>query len=169
MENLLNPDIGLTVWTVVTFACVVLVLGKFAWGPILAALEAREEKIKGDLSAAEEARRAAETSRRDFEVKMADLEARTQSLVSQARSDARKVREDMLKAAQDEAARLAEKARRELAEEQRRLVSELRGEVATLAVAAAEKILQKSVDKSAQEKALQEASAGLDAWTRAGN
>ncbi len=169
MDRLLNPDIGLTLWTLVTFACVVLVLGKFAWGPILAALEAREAQIKNDLKAADDARQSAETSRRDFEAKLSDMQAKTQALLSQAEKDARKLKEDMLKAAQDENARLAEKTRRELAEEQRRLVQELRSEVAALSVATAEKILGKSVDKNVQDKVLQEASADMDKWSRGRN
>jgi F-type H+-transporting ATPase subunit b len=169
MDKLLNPDIGLTLWTLVTFACVVFVLGKFAWGPILSALEARETQIKNDLSAADEARRAAETSRRDFEAKLAEMQAKTQALLAQAEKDGRKVREDMLKAAQDESARLSEKTRKELAEEQRRLVQELRGEVASLSVAAAEKLLSRSVDKAVQDKVLQEAAADIEKWSRGRN
>lgn len=169
MDKLLNPDIGLTIWTLVTFVVVVLVLGKFAWGPILAALQEREDKIKSDLSAAESARQGAEKSRLDFEAKMAGLKAETQALLSKAQNDAQKMREDMLKAAQDESARLAEKTRQQLAEEQRRLVAQLRGEVASLAVGAAEKILGKAVDKNIQDKALDDASADLDKWAKARN
>ena len=83
-----------------------------------------------------------------------------------AEKDARARKDDLLKSAREEAERLAEKARRDLVEEQRRLVSELRSDVAALALGAAEKLLQKSVDKSVQDKVLQEASAGLETWAR---
>jgi F-type H+-transporting ATPase subunit b len=166
MDKLLNPDIGLTLWTLVTFACVVLVLGKFAWGPILSALEARENQIKSDLSAADEARKAADQSRREFEAKLAEMQDKTRELLSQAERDGRKMRDDMLKAAQDESARLADKTRKELAEEQRRLVQELRSEVVGLSVATAEKLLRKSVDKTVQDKVMQEASADLETWSK---
>lgn len=169
MDKLLNPDVGLIIWTVVTFLCVVAFLGKFAWKPILAALEAREGKIKDDLRSAEESRRDAEKSRLDLEAKITDLQSRTQSLLDQAGKDGQKIREDLLKVAREESSRLAEKTRRELSEEQRRLVAELRGDVASLAVGAAEKILGKSVDKTVQEKALRDAASDLDAWSKAKN
>src|SRR5687768_17068004 len=142
MDTLLNPDTGLIIWTIITFACVLFVLGKFAWKPVLQALEAREEKIRQDIKAAEEARLASEKMRGDYEKQLAEVEARTRELLSQAQKDAQRLRDDMLKAAQDESARLSEKTRQQLAEEQRRLVQELRAEVVTMSVKAAEKLLQ---------------------------
>ena len=84
MDKLLTPDIGLTVWTVVTFLCVVFILGRFAWKPILSALEAREARIREDVRSAEESRRAAEASRREFESRLAGAKAETRALLDQA-------------------------------------------------------------------------------------
>ena len=53
MDKLLNPDIGLMIWTIVTFAAVLFVLGRFAWKPLLEALEAREGGIRADIKAAD--------------------------------------------------------------------------------------------------------------------
>ena len=167
MDKLLTPDIGLTVWTVVTFLCVVFILGRFAWKPILSALEAREARIREDVRSAEESRRAAEASRREFESRLAGAKAETRALLDQAEKDARD--RLLLKVARDEASRLALKTREELAEEQRRLIGELRGEVVSLAVGAAEKILGKAVDKSVQDKALRDASTELDEWAKTKN
>ena len=169
MDKLLTPDIGLTVWTVVTFLCVVFILGRFAWKPILSALEAREARIREDVRSAEESRRAAEASRREFESRLAGAKAETRALLDQAEKDARVRGEELLKVARDEASRLALKTREELAEEQRRLIGELRGEVVSLAVGAAEKILGKAVDKSVQDKALRDASTELDEWAKTKN
>jgi F-type H+-transporting ATPase subunit b len=169
MDKLLTPDIGLTVWTVVTFLCVVFILGRYAWTPILAALEAREARIRDDVRSAEESRRSAETARQEFETRLAGAKAETRALLDQAEKDARLRGEELLKAARDEAARLALKTREELAEEQRRLVSDLRGEVISLAVGAAEKIMGKAVDKALQDKALRDASTELDEWAKKKN
>ena len=169
MDKLLTPDIGLTVWTVVTFLCVVFILGRYAWKPILAALEAREARIRDDVRSAEESRKSAETARQEFETRLVGAKAETRALLDQAEKDARLRGEELLKAARDEAARLALKTREELAEEQRRLVSDLRGEVISLAVGAAEKILGKAVDKAAQDKALRDASTELDEWAKKKN
>jgi F-type H+-transporting ATPase subunit b len=169
MDKLLTPDIGLTVWTVVTFLCVVFILGRFAWKPILAALEAREARIRDDVRSAEESRRAAEAARLEFETRLAGAQSETRALLDRAEKDARLRGEELLKAAREEAARLALKTREELAEEQRRLVSALRGEVVSLAVGAAEKILGKAVDKAVQDKALRDASTELDEWAKKKN
>jgi F-type H+-transporting ATPase subunit b len=164
MDNLLNPDIGMSIWTVVTFVLVALVLGRFAWKPILASIEEREGKLKADLKAAEDARAAAEKMRLDYERQMAEVEARTRELLGQAQKESQRIRDDMLKAAQDESARLSEKTRQQLAEEQRRLVQELRSEVVSLSVKAAEKLLKKSVDKNLQDKFVQEAMGRFEEW-----
>ena len=169
MDKLLTPDIGLTVWTVVTFLCVVFILGRYAWKPILAALESREARIRDDVRAAEESRKSAEAARQEFETRLAGAKAETRALLDQAEKDARLRGEELLKAARDEAARLALKTREELAEEQRRLVSDLRGEVISLAVGAAEKIMGKAVDKALQDKALRDASTELDEWAKKKN
>lgn len=166
MDKLLNPDVGLMIWTVVTFAAVILVLGKFAWKPLLEALEAREEKIRADLKSAEEARLAAEKLRTDYDQQLALVETRTQELIAQAQKEAQRLRDEMLKTAQDESARLSEKTRRQLAEEQRRLIQEMRSEVAGLSLRAAEKLLRRSVDKGLQEKFVQEAMSDFEKWSK---
>jgi F-type H+-transporting ATPase subunit b len=163
VDKLLNPDIGLTVWTVVTFLALLVVLGKFVWRPILGALDAREELNRGHARAAEESRREAETLRRDYEARLAHVEVRTKELLSQAEADARRIREEMLKTAQAEAEKIAAKTREQLAEEQRRLVRELRTEVASLTVAAAEKMIRRSIDVTVRDQVLSDALGRFDA------
>jgi F-type H+-transporting ATPase subunit b len=162
MDKLLNPDIGLMIWTVVTFVLVVFVLGRFAWKPLLQALEEREGRIRADIRSAEDARKAAEKLRGDYDAQLAQVEARTRELIAQAQKDAQRLREEMLKAAQDENARLTERTRQQLAEEQRRLVQELRAEVAEVSVKAAEKLIRKSVDKGLQDQFVKEALADFE-------
>lgn len=166
MDKLLNPDTGLMIWTVVTFVLVVFVLGRFAWKPILGALEDRERKIREDLKSAEDSRAAAEKMRQDYEREMAAVEARTRELIGSAQKEAQRLRDEMVKAAQDESAKLSEKTRQQLAEEQRKLVRELRAEVTAISIGAAEKLLRKSVDKASQEKFVDEAMADFEKWTK---
>jgi len=157
MDRLLTPEIGLTVWTIVTFVVVAGVLGRFAWRPILASLEERENRIRADIKAAEDARRAAENLKGEYDAQLAKVEARANELIQQAQKESQALREEMLKAAQEESARLSAKTRQQLAEEQRRLVQELRAEVVDISVKSAEKLMRHTVDKKVQEKFLQEA------------
>ena len=73
-----NPfagDVGTAIWTVVIFAVVLLVLGKFAWGPILDGLQSREEFISDSLAKAKEDREAAEARLREYEEKLSSARA----------------------------------------------------------------------------------------------
>ena len=76
MDTLLNPDTGLVIWTVVTFLCLVFLLKKFAWGPLVGAIEEREAKLRADREGAEAARRQAEGIRAELEQRIADLRGR---------------------------------------------------------------------------------------------
>lgn len=157
MDKLLNPDVGLMIWTVVTFVCVALVLGRFAWKPILKALEEREEGLRAAARSAEESRQAAERLKDEYDRQLAQVQTKGQELIARTQAEAQPLREEMLRAAQDESARLTEKTRRQLAEEQRRLVQELRTEVVGASVRMAEKILGSSVDKKVQDRFVDEA------------
>lgn len=162
MERLYTPDLGMMVWTVLTFLIVVGVLARYAWKPLLGLLDERDAKLAADAQAAAAARAAAEKLKTDFERQMSDFNTRTQTLWAEAQQEAAKSREDILKAAQQEAARLAERTRQQLSEEQRRLIQELRADTVALAVRGAEKILEKNLDKSAQERFVQESLADFE-------
>lgn len=156
MDKLLNPDVGLMIWTVVTFVCVAFVLAKFAWKPILKALDEREENLRATVRAADESRQAAERLKNEYDQQLAQVQIKGQEIIAQTQKEAQRLREEMLKAAQDESSRLTEKTRQQLAEEQRRLIQELRGEVVGVSVRMAEKILQSSVDKKVQDRFVDE-------------
>ncbi len=156
MDKLLNPDVGLMIWTVITFVCVAFVLGKFAWKPILKALDEREENLRATVRAADEARQAAERLKNEYDQQLAQVQTKGQEMIAQTQKEAQRLREEMLKAAQEESSRLTEKTRQQLAEEQRRLIQELRGEVVGVSVKMAEKILQSSIDKKVQDRFVDE-------------
>lgn len=155
MDSLLNPDTGLMVWTVVTFLSLVFLLGKFAWGPLLRGIEAREARMKADLEGAQEARAGAEKIRSQLEAEMAAISAKSQDLLKRATQEGETLRLELKRTAESEAAKIKEKTLAELEEEKRRLKGELRAEVASLSVMAAEKLLRRSVDDAVQKEALE--------------
>ncbi|MFN0116787.1 MAG: F0F1 ATP synthase subunit B [Elusimicrobiota bacterium] len=156
MEKLLQPDTGLMIWTIVTFGLLLLALTKFAWKPILDAINQREGKLKGDLDRAEKAQNEAELLRQKYETQLSEAQKTIQSMVTQAKADGEKVRIDLLHQAKEESEKLVERGRKELAGETDKLKTELRKEVAELSVSIAEKILKRSVDKKLQEDVLSE-------------
>ena len=162
MEKLLSPDIGLSVWTTLTFLLLVVLLGKLAWKPVLQALEERESAIRAEREAAEAARRSAEELKAHLDRELAQIQERTQLLLSQAERQGAAQREEILRAAQADANQLMGKIRSQLEEEKKRLVRELRQEVSQLSLMAAEKILKRSVDRAMQESLLREFFGDLD-------
>ena len=137
---------GLMIWTIISFVIVLAVLWKFAWNPILAALERREQGIKGDIESARKAREEAEGSLAEYRRKLAEAQSEAQTVVSKARQDAERVREELMTRSKQDAEKLVERARQQIDLERQAAINEIRGEVANLAIAAAEKVIGKSLD-----------------------
>lgn len=165
MDKLLQPDLGLMIWTLVTFAALVFVLARYAWKPILAAMDSREDSIRQNVKSAEESKKAADDLRREYETRLAGVEAKTRELLAQAETQARALKDDLVRAAHGENAKLLEETRKKLAEEERRLARELRAEMATLSLRATEKMLRRGLDKPFQDRLVQEALGDFEKWT----
>lgn len=162
MESLLKPDLGLMIWTVVTFLIMVAILKKIAWGPLLKALDDREEKIKGDVAAAEKHRSEMERLKTEYEKQLGEIEARARALLQEAEQKGTQARENILKEAEAQARKIEEKTRRELEAEKDRLVADLRRQVGELSVDIAEKLMRQSLDKKVQDRVVTDFLEGLD-------
>ena len=154
MEKLFTPDIGLMIWTVVTFVLLLLILGKFGWKPLIESIERREDYLREEREAAERARKEAQRIQADLEARLAGMEARAEEIMAKAAKEAEALRAKHSAEAQEEAKRLLEKARAEINEDKRRLIVQLRAEVAQLAVTAAEKLVHKSIDEGVRKSTL---------------
>lgn len=166
MDSLLQPHTGLIIWTICTFVVLMIVLGKFAWKPILGGINAREGKIKNDLDRAEKAQKEAENLRVKFETQLAEAQKSIQEMMNQARSDAEKSRAQLLETTRQEADKLLEKGKKDLAGETEKLKADLQKEVAGLSVSIAEKILHRSVDQKVQSQVLEESLKSLQGVKR---
>lgn len=164
MEKLLNPEIGLMVWTVVTFAGLAFVLARFAWKPILAALDAREDSLRQSAAAADKAQKAAEELRRSYEAQLAGVESKTRDLLAQAESQARALKEDLARTAHAQAERMIDESRKKWADEEQRLLRDLRADVARMSLLATEKMLRRGLDKPFQDRLMQEALGDFEKW-----
>ena len=154
MDKLLSIDTGLMFWTIVTFLAMVVLLKKFAWGPLIHSIEERENRLKADREAAEKARAEAQRIQTDLEAKLAGIDAKSREVLAQAAKDADAAHGKRLAEAKQEADRLMEKTKAELEEEKRKLIVQLRSEVAGLAVNAAEKLIHKSVDDGVRKNVM---------------
>jgi len=151
MENLLTPDKGLIIWTIVSFAVLVLLLSKVAWKPLIQALKDREDGIRKAIEDAASAKSSADQIKAQYEKELANAQAKAAGFISQAQAEAQKLREQMIKDAEAEARRLTEQTKRQLEEEKAKLSRELKADVAGLSVRVAEKLLRHSMNAKEQE------------------
>jgi F-type H+-transporting ATPase subunit b len=158
MDNpLVQPDPGLFIWTILTFLVLVALLARFAWRPLLEALERRQATIAQSLDDAQRARQELERLQRESAQMLASARAEAESIVARSRSDAEALREELKQKARSEAAGIVKNAERQIQLETARAVQQIRHEAVDLSVAIASKILRRQVSREDNEALIQEA------------
>ena len=147
MNPLVQPDPGLFIWTILTFLVLVALLARFAWRPLLLALQQRQETITRSLEEAQRARQELERIQRESAQMMAAARAEAESIVARSRSDAESLREELKQKARTESAAIVKNAERQIQLETARAVQQIRHEAVDLSVAIASKILRRQVSK----------------------
>lgn len=150
--DLLSINSGMVYWTVFVFTLLLVLLGKFAWKPMLAAIDEREAKISGDLEQAEKAKTEADKSLAELNKRLEDARTEADEIISTSRSAAETLAETLKQDAKDEASKILENAQKAIKAEKDSALNELRSEVAELAVGAANKIILANLDAKGQEK-----------------
>lgn len=146
MNNpLVQPDPGLFIWTILTFLILLAVLSRFAWKPLLAALQARQDRIAQSLEDAKRAQEETERLKRDAAEIIRQARVEAASIVSSSRTDAERVREEVRQKARTEAAAIIAAAERQIEAEAVRARDEVRTEAADLAVAIASKLIRRNI------------------------
>jgi len=145
-----NP--GLTFWTIVTFLVVFVFLRWKAWGPILDMVREREKAIQTALDAAKVEREQAQKVLE--EQKQVAAAARLESLEAMKRgqADAERMRQELLAKSRQEAEELIATAMRQIEEEKTKAIAEVRSHTVDLAVMAARKLVESSLDESHQRE-----------------
>lgn len=136
---------GLMIWTIISFVVLLIILKKFAWTPILAALDEREKGIKDNIEAAKKAREEAEQSLTVYRQKIAEAQAEAQMIVVKARADAERVRDELIEKSKADAQSQIERARKQIELESEAALKAIRTEISSLAIFAAEKIISRSL------------------------
>ena len=152
--ELVTPAIGLIFWTTVVFTLLVLLLKKFAWKPILSAVDERNKSIKDSLAQAEKARS-----------EMSELTANNEKIIAQAKVDrdiilkeARDMKSEIISEAKEKASKEADKivstAKEQISNEKMKAMTELKNHVADLSIDMAEKILKLELSDASKQKEL---------------
>jgi len=157
MDNpLVQPDPGLFIWTILTFLVLVGLLARFAWRPLLQALEGRQAAIAKSLEDAQHARQELERLNRESAAMMRQARVEAETIVSRSRSDAEVLREELKQKSRAEAAAIVKSAERQIQLETARAVQRIRSEAIDLSVAIASKILRRQVSKADNEGLIEE-------------
>ena len=153
MNNpLVQPDPGLYIWTIVTFLVLLGLLARFAWRPLLDALEKRQEVIRKSLDDARQARQELEQVKTDAAKLLSDARAEAGEIVSRTRSDAARFADEMKQKARTDADALVKHAERQIEMQTARAMESIRRESVDLSVAIASKILRRSISKEDNER-----------------
>lgn len=150
--DLLSPNGGLMFWTIVIFVVLLVVLSRFAFKPMLAAVEARERSLQ---EAIDNARRDREEAARVLAEHRAQLEkarGEAQKLIADGRATADKLRNDLLEQTKAQQQDMLDRARRDIETEKNNAIAALRREAVDLAIAGAGKVIERNLDNDANRK-----------------
>ena len=158
MEKLLEEfSLGLFVWQTLLFVALLLLLKKFAWKPILDAVNERETSIKESLSAAEKARDDMEAVQADNKRILKEARSDRDALLAEAKTASIKIVNQAKEDAKAEADKITAQAQETIRNEKKAAINELKSQVAFLSVDIAAKVLQTELkDQAAQEKFVSE-------------
>lgn len=152
--DLLTPSIGLIFWMTISFIVLLIILGKYAWKPILKALENRENSIQKSLDEAKNAREAMAklTSQNEQILKEARMER--EAILKEAREIKDKIINDAKDAATAESNKIIQSAKETINAERISAINQIKSEVADLSVNIAKKVLQKELSSPEEQKKL---------------
>ncbi len=138
---LLQIDIGSAICNLAIFLGVLAILSKFVWPVILGGLQAREDKIHGDLEAAEKANQEAKSLLADYQSKLDDAASQVQAMLATARKDSEASGQRIVDAAKQEADRQRERALSEIETAKKVALSELAGQTSDMAISVAKQVV----------------------------
>lgn len=147
---------GDALYTLFTFIILLLLLRKFAWGPIMAMMKQREEHIANEIDTAERNRKEAEKYLEQQKAEVQKAREEAQAIIENAKKLSEKQGEEIVAKAKEEAERVKNTALAEIQREKEQAVTALREQVASLSVLIATKVIEKELDEKAQEKLIQD-------------
>jgi F-type H+-transporting ATPase subunit b len=141
---------------VVVALVTVIVLSLFVWPTIAKGLDERNEKILGEIKAAEDARANAKAAQEEFERKLVQAQQDADAMIKEARAQAQKAADDLRARSEAELAELKKRANAEMDAARRQAVAELEAHAAELAVSVASKILGRAIDAKDQKSLVEQ-------------
>jgi F-type H+-transporting ATPase subunit b len=164
--SLTDVNFALSFWTIVTFLLLIVVLGKFAWGPILQMIETREKTIADAIESAKKERAEAEKARAEMQAALEQAREESAQLVRRNQQEVAAAKAELIAAAKKESEQLLAAARKTIGEEKRQALAELRAQAVDIAIEAASRLVQMNMDEGKQKQLVEEYLSQLPKETR---
>ena len=156
--ELVTPEIGLIFWTIIVFSLLLIILKKYAWKPILTAVDERNKSIEDALRAADKAKEEMLALNTDNERILIEAKKERDVLLKEAREIKESVIKEAKAKAKLEADKISKTAREQINNEKMKAITELKNQVAEMSIDIAEKILKSELaDKNKQKELITEA------------
>ena len=150
--DLVMPEFGLFFWTLVVFSLLLIVLRKYAWGPILKSVDQRNKNIKDALKEAEKAREEMKSLTADNEQILMEAKKERDVLLKEAREIKEEIISNAKDSANKESEKIIEKAKDQIENEKMKAVTELKNNVAQLTIDIATKVIKTELSDESKQK-----------------
>jgi len=155
-SELINPGIGLVFWMLVTFVILIFLLKKYAWKPILNAVNKREQDIISALTTAEKAKREMENLKVDNEKLLAEARAERDAIMREAREIRKQILDDAKDKAQIQTDKMFSSAKEAIDRQKEAVLFDMKKQISSLALEISEKVIKQELDnKDSQQQLVQ--------------
>ena len=159
---LVQPGLGLMIWTLLAFVITMLVLKRFAFPLTSNALEERAEKVAKNIEESERQRQEADEVLAEYRERLKEAREQADDIVARAKRTGERARDDAVAEGKAKREELVAAARKDIDAETKRSLDQIRKEVADLTVLATEKVARKSLDSDDQKRLVEEALSEVD-------
>jgi F-type H+-transporting ATPase subunit b len=146
-KNPILPEVNEIIWGSLAFLVLLVVMVKFGMPAVTKAMNDRTERIRSNIDGAEKVKVEADSILADYQRQLADAKNEANRIIEEARQTAESLRRDLMVRAEAEVAELRQRSSEDITAAQDRALSDLRAKVAELAISAAEKVVEKSLDR----------------------
>ena len=156
INDWLMPNTGLTLWTIVTFLLLLLILRWKAWGPLMDALDARSKQIEESLSKAEKVTAEAEQQAEKNEAILQKARKQAQKIVTKAREAGDKLKHKLETDGKDQYDNMLGKAKDQINAEKQKAMNEIKSTVVDIAIQASEKVIKRNLNNEDNKKMIEQ-------------
>jgi F-type H+-transporting ATPase subunit b len=159
---LVEPGLGLMLWTLLAFGATLYILNKLAFPKISEQLDKRQRAIEESIDSAERTKAESEEILAEYRERLREARTQAEEIVARSRKASEQLHEESLQQARVQREELMDQTRRDIEAEKRRALQEIRSQVADLTVLATEKVTRKTLDEHDQRRLVEDALSELD-------